>query len=87
MYHAPPYKKNSPCEDQEFNKELNNEEVMERDAFLFTIHDIVLHYAKAFEERYCRAIPPNLNTFGQNTPIDFAFPPIRLKTNVKIATC
>ncbi len=45
MYHAPPYKKNSPCEDQEFNKELHNEKVMERDAFLFAVHDIVLHYA------------------------------------------
>jgi hypothetical protein len=30
VYHAPPYKKNSPCEDREFNKELNNEKVMER---------------------------------------------------------
>jgi hypothetical protein len=45
MYHAPPYKTNSPCEDQEFNEELNNEKVMERDAFLFAVHDIVLHYA------------------------------------------
>ncbi len=33
-----------------FNEELNNEKVVERDASPFVAHDLMLHYAKTFEE-------------------------------------
>jgi hypothetical protein len=37
-------------ENLKFNEELNNEKAMERDALPFVAHDLMLDYAKTFEE-------------------------------------
>jgi hypothetical protein len=50
VYCPPPYHNSSPCENLKFNEELNNEKAMERDASPFVAHDLMLHYAKTFEE-------------------------------------
>jgi hypothetical protein len=55
---------------------------MEKDAFLFVIHDPILHYVKTFEERNSWAIPPNFNNSGKTHQFTFAFPPIGLRINV-----
>ncbi len=54
VYCAPPYHNSSPCENLKFNEELNNEKVVERDASPFVAHDLMLHYAKTFEEGIIR---------------------------------
>ncbi len=38
------------CEDFEFNKKLNNEETLERNAFPFVVRDPTLHYVETFHE-------------------------------------
>jgi len=61
---------------------LNNDEAMERDASNFATCDVILHYVKTFEEGNGWVILPHLNTFGQNTLINFTSPPIGLRTNI-----